>query len=78
VRKQHWIRLVGLLSLFGWGLAAMLFWAGTNAPDLGTKSNVSILTFMSLGGAGFLTFLWTVLTLVERLERPAAAKVKAG
>jgi hypothetical protein len=69
--KKLWIRLVGLLALFAWGIAAVLFWTSTVAPDVTTKSNVSVLTFMMSAGAGLLTFIWTALSLVDRLDHPA-------
>jgi len=78
VSKKLWIRLVGLLSLFAWAVTAILFWAGLMAPDATTKSNVSILVAMSFVGAGLVTFLWTVLSLVAKLDHQAPAKAKAG
>jgi hypothetical protein len=68
--KKIWIRLVGLLALFAWSMAATLFWTTTVATDVTTKSNVSVLTFMMCAGAGILTFLWTALSLVDRLDHP--------
>lgn len=69
--KQLWIRLVGLLSVFAWGVTATLFGARMIAPDVSTRAYMSILMFVSFAGAGPLTFLWTVLSIIESLDRPA-------
>ncbi|HEY6292132.1 MAG TPA: hypothetical protein VI455_11320 [Terriglobia bacterium] len=66
--KKLWIRVVGLLALYAWGLTAILLWASTTAPDATTKANVSILMFVSLVGAGLITLMWTVLSLVDTLD----------
>jgi hypothetical protein len=68
MRRKLWIRLVGLLSLFGWGVTCALFWASTSAPDATTRSNVDIITFVIFAGAFLLTVLWTVLSIAESLE----------
>jgi hypothetical protein len=36
-----------------------------------TKSNVNVLMLVTFGGVGLLTFLWTVLSLVDRLDHAA-------
>jgi len=72
--KKIWIRLFGLLALFAWAMGAVLFWTTTVAPDVTTKSNVTVLTFMMFAGAGLLTFLWTALSLVDRLDHPARSQ----
>jgi hypothetical protein len=69
VSKKLWIRLVGVLALFAWGLTAIL-WASTIGLDVTTKANVSMLLFVSLVGAGLMTFMWTLLSLVDRLDHP--------
>jgi hypothetical protein len=70
VSKKLWIRVVGLLALYAWGLTAILLWASPSATDAATKANVSILMFVSLVGAGLITLMWTVLSLVEKLDHP--------
>ncbi|HEV2425584.1 MAG TPA: hypothetical protein VGZ29_12220 [Terriglobia bacterium] len=72
MRKDLWIHLVGLLSLFAWALMATLFWASTISPDLTTRANVGILTFTSFAVAFLLTLLWAVLSLVQALDHPVA------
>jgi hypothetical protein len=70
VRTKLWIHLVGLLSFFAWGLAATLFWASMITPDA-TRTNISILIFMSFAGAGLLTLIWAVFSVVQSLDHPA-------
>jgi hypothetical protein len=70
--KRLWIRLVGLLALFAWGITAILLWSSMVAPDVTTKAN--ILLFVSLGWTGLVTLLWTVLSLVDGLDHSARAK----
>ena len=74
--KKLWLRLVGLLALFGWGATAILFWANTMAPDATTKANVDILMFASVAWTGLTTLLWTVLSLAEALDHPALTATK--
>jgi hypothetical protein len=69
VSKKLWIRLVGVLALFAWGSTAIV-WASMIGLDVATKVNLSILMFVSLVGAGLMTFMWTLLSLVDRLDHP--------
>lgn len=72
MRKRLWIHLVGLLSLFAWGVTATLFWTTTISPDVTTRANVTVLMFTSFAGAFLLTLLWAVLSLVEALDHSVA------
>lgn len=74
--KRLWIRIVGLLTLFAWGLTAILLWAGMIAPDATTKENVNILMFVSVVWTCLVTLLWIVLSLEEGLDQSAVAMTR--
>jgi hypothetical protein len=72
--KKLWIRLIGLLALFGWGMSAILLWSSVVAPDVTTKANVNVLLFVSLAWTGVVTLLWTALSFVAGLDHLARAE----
>jgi hypothetical protein len=72
--QKLWIRVVGLLALFAWGLTAILFWASVIAPDATTKANVNILMLVSFAWTGLATLLWPVFSLVDGLDHSAHPK----
>ena len=72
--KKLWIRLIGLLALFAWGITGILLWSSMVAPGVTTKANVNVLLLVSLAWTGLVTLLWTVLSLVAELDHPARAK----
>ena len=74
MRQKLWIRLTGLLSLFAWGITAILLWSSIVAPDATTKASLNVLLFVSLAWTGLVTLLWTVLSLVAGLDHLARAK----
>jgi hypothetical protein len=76
--KRFWIRLVGVLALFAWGITAILLWSSMVAPDVTTKANVNVLLFVSLAWTVLVTLLWTVLSLVDGLDHSAQAKTAAA
>jgi len=66
--RKLWVRLVGLLSLFGWGVTATLLWVSTIAPDTTTRDNVGIVTVVEFAAAFLLTLLWAVLSFADSVQ----------
>jgi len=72
--KRFWIRPVGVLALFSWGITAILLWSSMVSPDVTTTANLNVLLFVSLAWTGLVTLLWTVLSLLDGLDHSAQAK----